>query len=65
MLYEENNKVIVNTLLHLTTFIPIMLAEQNPLLIKNNPKAEVEIINRLTVIKVDEDVEPLEATNLA
>jgi hypothetical protein len=62
---DDDFRVASNSLRHLTVFIPILLAEHHALIVSNNPKVEVEVVNRLTVVKVDEDVEPLEAANLA
>ncbi|CAD8068775.1 unnamed protein product [Paramecium sonneborni] len=62
---HENNKIVQNTLKNLTIFIPILLAENHQLIISNNSKVEVEVVNRITVVKADEDIEPLEAANLA
>ena len=62
---HENNKVVQNTLKNLTIFIPILLAENHQLIISNNSRVEVEVVNRITVVKADEDIEPLDAANLA
>ncbi|CAD8148342.1 unnamed protein product [Paramecium octaurelia] len=62
---HENNKVVQNTLKNLTIFIPILFAENHKLITSNNSKVEVEVINRITVVKADEDIEPLDAANLA
>jgi hypothetical protein len=31
------------------------------LIVSNNPKVEVEVVDRITIVKADEDVERLEA----
>lgn len=65
---HDNFEIVRNSLRLLQCLIAVIYEDHEicqRLMFSSNPKVEVEVNNRLTVIKAEEEVDPLEAEDLA